>query len=114
MKNELLRNKLMSQCGIQIHFNQNLPDDTELIVRSVMSGNFTFAQLFHEVETYGGVSFLKVTEHSESVQQGENWGQTNSVQKTKTTTEQTSTQTGRSLGSGQGAMAIVIVVGHDQ
>lgn len=100
MKNVLLRNKLLTQCSIQIHFNQNLPDDTDLIVRTTMSGNFSFEPLVHEVERYGGMSFFRITEHSESYQQQANWGDSQTEQETNTTSQSNSTQTGTSAANG--------------
>ena len=53
MENNLFRNKLLSQCAIQIHYNQSLPDDTELIARTAMSGNIEFDELVHEGKELG-------------------------------------------------------------
>ncbi len=70
-----MRPKLLSQCNL-ICFNQQWPEDTEILARILYGGELSFKELVHEVERHDGYDWHEVMEYGWSASETENWTST--------------------------------------
>lgn len=69
-----MRPKVVSQSNL-VCFNQQWPEDTDILGRVLFTGDLEFKELVQEVERHGGYDWHRVTEHGMSLQRGRNWGE---------------------------------------
>jgi hypothetical protein len=103
-----LRPKVLSQCGSIVSFRQTWPDDLDILVRVLGTGNLDFSELLMETDRDAGYDFLPMKEYSRSFSQQDSWNQsvshsfqhTAGVQLSQSTSFQEALSTGSSRQSG--------------
>lgn len=96
--------KVLSQCNSKVCFQEQWPEDLDILARVLGTGNLDFTELVHEVERHEGYEWHEVTEWSEGVSQQANWnrstGQTESETTNHQQTQTESSQQNWASGSG--------------
>lgn len=82
--------KVLSQCRTQICFQQQHPEDLEILARVLGYGNLDFTELLQVADRPDGYDWIEVDEHSESTSQQTNRSRSESRSETESTSEQTS------------------------
>lgn len=106
-KGELdLRPKILSQCGTIVSFKQTWPEDVDILVRVMATGNLQFKKHYQIVDRPDGYEFLPMDTYSENFTWGENWSNGFSVSQSRTDSEQLNIsiaqQKGRTLAIARG------------
>lgn len=102
--------KVLSQCRSQVCFQQQHPDDLEVLARVLGYGNLDFTELEQVVDRHDGYDWVPVVKRSESTStqrshsrsQGESETHGESESRGESRTEQRSWQEGRTTGQTRG------------
>ena len=105
-----LRPKVLSQCGTIVSFRQSWPDDLDLLVRVMGTGNLDFTEMVREVERDDGHDFHWIDEPTRSFTEQDTWSEsvglnetrTESTQQTDGNSSQTNSSSSRSRHSSRG------------
>jgi hypothetical protein len=82
--------KVLSQCRSQICFQQQHPDDLEVLSRVLCYGNLDFTELQQVMDRPDGYDWVDVEEHSEGTSRQTNWSESEGTSTTKTESQQRS------------------------
>jgi hypothetical protein len=82
-----LTNKILSQCGTLVCFQQQSDEDLEVLQPRLGRGNYDFAKLYHEAQFSDGHDVEVMEDTGEGFMDGESWGESRSQSHSRSLTD---------------------------